>query len=402
MRRQYTIGNLKFSLFSSDALRRVVSCAVAGTALLIAAPAGAQDGVNWVGRWLFSGGSEVATYAGSTVLLNFMHSSRVSADLTVLRSRGNQDLFISVAVDGGKPVRMALSRGAHPQVVLASGLSSGVHRVAVRKEGEPVFGALQFAAPKLDLAGRWQTVEDERPVVEVIGDSDATGICALGPDSPADATSIYRSAWASQSMSWVGLLGAELAGVGHPVDMVDLAISGSKAGSEAKTYDLAAPGYSDVAFDGYSQPAHRHASLVLMWGGANDRHGGGETASHSPVTYAHLSKFQKGIYDQITKIFARNAAVKIVLLDYIDAFIPAWGPAYDQVAGLLPEEEKKRLLFLHVYDPKGKADACEIDPDGHPNYSMHQAWAAQIFAWMMSPDVFSRLDFPSGEQWYDR
>ena len=109
-----------------------------------AAPAAAQEGVNWIGRWLFADGSAVATYAGSTVLLAFEHSSSVAADLTVLEARGNQDLFISVAVDGGKPVRMGLRRGTHTQVLLASGLSSGAHSVAVRKEGEPIFGALRL------------------------------------------------------------------------------------------------------------------------------------------------------------------------------------------------------------------------------------------------------------------
>jgi hypothetical protein len=138
-----------------------------------------------------------------------------------------------------------------------------------------------------------------------------------------------------------------------------------------------------------------------MWGGANDRHGGGETASGSPVTYEHLSKFQKGVYDQITKIFARNPGVKIVLLDYIDTEIPGWRAAYDQVVGLLPDEQQQRMLFLRVHDSKGRADACKVDPDGHPNSSMHQSWAAQIFAWMMSPEVFGRLGFPSGEQWHD-
>jgi hypothetical protein len=59
------------------------------------------------------------------------------------------------------------------------------------------------------------------------------------------------------------------------------------------------------------------------------------------------------------------------------------------------------ILFLRVYDPKGKAHACEIDPKGHPNASMHRSWAAQIFLWMMSPEVFGRLDFPRGEQWYE-
>jgi Carbohydrate esterase 2 N-terminal/GDSL-like Lipase/Acylhydrolase family len=369
--------------------------------LLLAAPARAQDGVDWVGRWVIADDAAVATYAGSAVRLSFGHSSSVAADLTVLKSRGVQDLFISIAVDGGKPLRMGLSAGAHEHVVLASGLSSGAHQVVVRKEGEPVFGALRFAGPKLDPGGRWRAAADARPIVEVIGDSDATGICALGPDSPAESHGIYNSQWASQSMSWVGLLEAELAGVGHPVDMVDLAISGSKTGSEAKSYDLAAPRYSDARFAAYAHSGRAQASLVLLWGGANDRHGGGDTAGESPVTYEHLSKFQKGVYDQISEIVARNPDAKIVLLDYIDPTIPAWRAAYDQVVGLLPEEQRKNILFLRVYDPKGKADACETDPKGHPNLSMHQSWAAQIFAWMMSPEVFARLDFPSGEQWYD-
>ncbi len=390
-------------------LRSVVAAVMLAVLAPIAASASAQDGVTsaqdgvtWVGRWLFGDGAAVATYAGSMVLLNFKHSSSVTADLSVLGSRGDQDLFISVAVDGGKPVRMGLGRGPHERVVLASGLSSGPHQVAIRKEGEPIFGALRFADPRLDVAGRWRAVADERPVVEVIGDSDATGICALGPDSPADASRIYRSRWASQSMSWVGLLEAELAGVGHPVDMVDLAISGSKTGSEAKSYSLTAPGYSSAPFLEYSQPDRRHASLVLMWGGANDRHAGGDTAAGVPVVYENLSSFQKGVYDQIAEIFSRNPDAKIVLLDYIDPTIPAWTAAYGQVVGLLPQEQQSKILYLHVYDPKGKSDACEIDPKGHPNASMHQSWAAQIFAWMMSPEVFGRLNFPSGEQWYDQ
>jgi lysophospholipase L1-like esterase len=296
---------------------------------------------------------------------------------------------------------MGLGLGTHPRVVLASGLSSGAHRVAVRKEGEPIFGALQFANPKLGSGGRWRPLVDDRPIVEVVGDSDATGVCALGPDSPAEAVSIYNSRWASESSSWVGLLEADLAGVGHPVDMVDLAISGSTTGSESKSYDLAAPRYSHASFNAYAQPGHRHASLVLLWGGANDRHAGGDMADGLPAAYEHLSKFQRGVYDQITKIFARNPGAKIVLLEYIDLVIPAWKAAYDQVVGLLPEEQQKRILFLRVHDPKGKADACDIDPDGHPNLSMHQAWAAQIFTWMMSPQVFAQLDFPDGQQWYD-
>jgi len=360
-----------------------------------------QAGVKLVGRWLPPQSAPTANYAGSTVLLKFRHSSNVAADLTVSDSRGAQALYISVTVDGGKPVRMALSRGPHPGFVLASGLSPAEHVVEVRKEGEPYFGALQFANPRLDVAGRWLPVLDDRPIVEVIGDSDATGICVLGPDSPADAVGIYDSSWASQAHSWVGLLGAELAAVGHPVDMVDLAISGSKADGEADTYDYTAPGYSRAKFAAYSPPGHEHASLVFMWGGGNDRHGGGDGAAGSPVAYADLSAFQKGVYDQIAKIFAGNPDVRIVLLEYIDSTIPDWTAAYAQVRSLFSESQQRRMFVLPVHDPKGRSDACEIDPKGHPNSSMHESWATQIFMWMMSADVLRQLNLPVDPQWND-
>jgi lysophospholipase L1-like esterase len=358
-----------------------------------------QDGVKLIGRWLPPENAPVATYAGSVVLLSFKNSSNLSADFKVSNSKGSQELYLSVTVDGGKPMRIGLARGQHAGVVLASGLSHGAHVVAVRKEGEPYFGALQFSNPKLDLAGRWQTITDDRPVIEVIGDSDATGICALGPDSPERAANIYTSSWASEAVSWVGLLEAGLAAVGHPADMVDLAISGSKTESEAASYDYTAPGLSDAKFGEYSQPGRRHASLVFLWGGGNDRHGGGDVATASPPAYANLSRFQKGVYDQLTKIFARNPDVKVVLLQYIDPTIPDWNPAYEQVLSLLPEAERTRIFSLRVYDPKGKSDACEIDPKGHPNLSMHAAWAAQILAWMTSRDVLQQLGFPPGETW---
>ncbi len=369
---------------------------------ILAQTAAGEEGVRLVGRWLPPDDAPTATYAGSTVLLSFKHSSTVSADFTISDSKGNQDLMISVTVDGGKPVRMGLTRGQHHGVVLASGLSDGHHIVAVRKEGEPWFGALQFSKPRLDVAGRWQPMAGDRPIVEVIGDSDATGICALGPDSPADAVSIWNSAWASESASWVGLLEAGLAAVGHPVDMVDLALSGSKTESEADSYDYTAPGYSDAKFENYPRSGRANASVVFLWGGGNDRHGGGDMAKASPIAYATLSKFQHGIYDQLTRIFARNPDARTVLLEYTDPAIPEWKPAYDQVVSLFSEAERKRIFFLRVYDPKGRQDACKIDPKGHPNLSLHAAWAAQILTWMMSKDVLQQLGFPSGEQWEDQ
>ena len=378
--------------------------AIAAAALAVCAPAMAgQDGVKLLGRWLISDSGATATYAGSQILLGFENSSRVAADFTVSATqRNSQDLYIAVTVDGGKPVRFGLSPGSHPGLVLATNLSLGPHVVAVRKEGEPYFGALGFARPTLDPAARWRAIVDDRPIVEVIGDSDATGICALGPDSPAVAVNLFTAAWAFQSVSWVGLLEQGLAGVGHPVDMVDLAVSGSDTKQEAAAYDYTAFSYSHARFSGYSPPGRPHASLVLMWGGANDLHGGGDTVVDGPVTYANLTPFQLGVYAQLTKIFDRNPGVKIVLLQYIDVTLPDWTAGYRQVTSLFSDEQRRRILFLSVHDPKGLSDACKVDPLGHPNLSMHATWAAQILVWMMSPEVLPQLGFPAGEQWNDR
>jgi len=362
---------------------------------------GSQVGVEFIGRWLTPNVEPTATYAGSTVLLAFAYSANLAADITVLDARWGQDLYVSVSVDGGKPVRIGLSRGSHRGVLLASGLSPRPHVVAVRKEGEAKFGALRFGHPRLDAGGVWKPLLDDRPIVEVIGDSFATGICALGPDSPASPAGIYTSAWASEAHSWVGLLEADLAGVGHPVDMVNLAISGSTAASEAEAYEYTAPGYSDARFVEYAPPGHQHASLVFLWGGGNDHNGGGDLATGTPVAVANLSPFERGIHDQLTKIFMHNPGVRVVLLAYVDATMPDWTPAYAQIQCPLPEEERRRLFVLPVHDPKRLADACEVDPNGHPNLAMHTAWAAQILTWMMSTGVLQALGFPAGQQWYD-
>jgi hypothetical protein len=360
---------------------------------------GSQVGVAFIGRWLTPNVAPTATYAGSTVLLAFAYSARVTADITVQGVPWGQDLFVSVTVDGGKPVRIGLRSGAHQGVQLASGLSAEPHLVAVRKEGEAKLGTLRFGNPRLDPGGVWQPVVDDRPIVEVIGDSFATGICALGPDSPASPASIYTSLWASEAHSWVGLLESDLAGVGHPVDMVNLAISGSTAQSEAEAYDLTAPGYSDAKFVEYSSPSHPHASVVFLWGGGNDHNDGGDVATGTPVSVANLSPFERGIYEQLTKIFARNPGVRVVLLEYIDVTTPDWTPAYREIESLFPDEERRRMFLLPVHDPKKTADACAVDPRGHPNLAMHTAWAAQILTWMMSGDVLAELGFPGGQHW---
>jgi hypothetical protein len=322
--------------------------------------------------------------------LRFRNSSSVAADLTVARTVSSEPgakLYISVSIDDGNRQRIGLTYGSHPRFVLASGLSRGTHTVALRDENEPYFGSLQFANPILDAGGSWRAIPNHRPIIEIVGDSDATGICALGPLSPAVPAHLFTSAWASQSDSWPGLLETKLAALGHPVEVVDLAISGSTTGSEAAAYDLAAPQSGNSKFDAYS--GLRPVSFALLWGGVNDHNHGGDLAAGTPVTVGNLSPFQRGVYDQITKIFARSPHAKIGLLDYIDpiAEVPDWKPAYMQVLSLFTKRQQEQIFFLAVNDPPGTSNACDVDPKGHPSQAMHESWAAQIVAWIVSQNL---------------
>jgi hypothetical protein len=354
------------------------------------AAAYAATGVEFVGRWAGKPSAPVATYGGSTVLLSFAKSSLVTADFRVARTVHwvpEARLYLAVSIDGGVPRRIGLNPGINRGVVLASGLSQRVHMVAVRDDGEPYFGSVQFANPSLQKGGNWVKISRNQPIIEVIGDSDATGICVLGPQSPARPAKLFTSAWASQTLSWPALLEASLAALAHPADVVDLAISGSTTTTEAAAYDQAAPFYDKSTFAEYS--GHRQASLAILWGGINDHNHGGDLATGAPVSYANLSPFQRGIHDQLTKIFAHSPQARIVLLDYIDppAKVPDWNAAYVQVEGLFSAAQQKQMYFLAVYDPPGVSDACDVDSEGHPNLSLHATWAAQILKWMMANNL---------------
>ena len=344
-----------------------------------------------IGRWAAPLNAPVASWAGSGVRLRFSESAFVAADLTVASTLGksppNGKLYISISVDEGKRRRVGLNRGFHPGFVLASGLSAGIHTVDLRDENEPYFGSLQFAHPALASGGRWNEIADHWPIVEVIGDSDATGICALGPLSPAAPANLFTSAWASQTASWPALLAAKSAAEGHPMEIVDLAISGSTTSVEAAQYDQAAPYFNHQRFPGYS--GHRTISLALLWGGINDHNHGGDLATGLPPSPTNLSPFQRGVYEQITKIFNRSPRATIGLLDYVDPVFgaPDWKPAYMQVVSLFPEDKRKQMFFLAVNDPPGSSNACDIDPKGHPSAAMHEIWATQIFSWMVAKNL---------------
>ena len=138
-----------------------------------------------------------------------------------------------------------------------------------------------------------------------------------------------------------------------------------------------------------------------LWGGGNDRHNGGDLA-HGAVTYDNLSKFEKGIFAQLTKIFARNPDVRVVLLEYTDPTIPSWKTAYEQVESLLPDDQQKRIFYLRVYDPKGKQDACEIDPDGSSQSCAARGMGRTDTCMVADLQRLPRVGiFPDGEQWYD-
>ena len=40
-----------------------------------------------------------------------------------------------------------------------------------------------------------------------------------------------------------------------------------------------------------------------------------------------------------------------------------------------------------VNDPPGASNACDVDPKGHPSAAMHEAWATQIFSWLVANNL---------------
>ncbi|MDR3741094.1 MAG: hypothetical protein P4L40_18915 [Terracidiphilus sp.] len=360
-------------------------------ALLFSAVAGcwAQtqfNGIEYVGRWTGQDGARVASYGGSAVQFKFRDSTSLSVDLTALEAIKdvdlNSSLYIRVIVDGGAPERIGLVRGVHPGYLLAQGLSKGAHTVELRYDQEPLFGALQVGHISLDPGGTWETFSDPRPIIEIIDDSDATGIGVLGPTNPGKHVNLATSAWSSQLLSWPALLESGLSAFGHPAVVVDLALSGSTAATEADTYDQSAPILGTSKFTAYS--SGRKASLVLFWGGSNDKNTGGELASGSPVTYANLSPFQRGIYDQIMKVTALHPDAQLGFLEYSDPNLPHWTPAYMQLKALLPPDIQQKMHFLVVKDDPANFNACDVAPNGHPNRTTHQFWTAQILQWILA------------------
>jgi len=352
--------------------------------------ASGQDGVVFTGRWGSPKDAPIATWPGSGVMLGFERSSFVTADLTVSVSTSIAEpkLYIAVSVDGDKPRRIGIASGHHPGFVLASGLSKGRHLVTVRDDNEPFIGSLQFASPKLAPGGRWRSLSKPRPIIEVIDDSDATGLCILGPLNPPRPANLGTPAWLSESASWPRLLEGKLAAAGHPAEVVNLSISGSTAGSEAMAYELATPRAGDGKFIGYS--GNRRPSLALLWGGSNDHNQGGDTAGGSPIGVANLSPFQRGVYDQILKIWARSPDAKIVLMWYVDPNVRNWEAAYVQLKGIFDQREQKRIFLLGVRDIPDAMDACDLAPRGHPDMSQQENWADQIFEWLMTKHLVHR------------
>jgi len=378
-----------FFSWNSSTTKRIGAVLLGTFALATAATCHSQttfDGIEYVGRWAATGAVHVATYGGSAVLLKFRNSSSVRLDLTAAKPPKSDDntgkLYIRVIVDGGAPTRIGLERGDHPGYLLAEGLSLGPHIVEVRHDQEPAFGVLQVGHPALEPGGIWETFTDTRPIIEVIEDSDATGICILGPTNPAKPANLGTPEWSSQILSWPALLESGLAAMGRPAIVADLALSGSNTAGEAETYDQAAPLFDQSKFTSYS--GGRTASLVLFWGGSNEKDMGGEMAGGSPVTYANLSPFQRGIYDQIMKVAARNPDAQLGLLEYADRDVPPWRPAYQQIKELLPAAIQQKLHFLAVSDDWQHFSACDAAPHGHPDLTTQQHWTAQILQWILA------------------
>jgi hypothetical protein len=366
---------------SAGILRHLTACLCAAAALLCVAwvrPA-AATGVNYDGRWGILGGYRIANYPGTRVILHFTGSSSVSADLQVPKTSPSEPyvpghVYISVSVDEGAAQRMDVPGGTNKRFPLATGLASGVaHTVVVTFEGEPFSGWLQFINPVLGAGGTWLPIEDNRPIIEVIGDSDATGTCVLGPTSPSASLGLNTPEWGSATLAWPRLLEADIKNLfNRDVDVQTIAFSGSITQGEAYAYEMNTMFTPLVDhFTAYSYG--RRVQLALLWGGVNDAGGGGTPWDAS----RNLSPFQLGIYTQMVEIYAHNPNATIALLSYVDPTVPSWTLAYQQLRSMFPVAQQRRIYIFPIVDGP-ISNACDIDPEGHPNASMHASWAAQI------------------------
>ena len=181
--------------------------------------------------------------------------------------------------------------------------------------------------------------------------------------------------WAHHLGAWPHLFQNNLTASGHPVEMVSLGMYGSTTADEAATYPMAAPRYNNSVFSGYSNG--REPSLILIWGGANNS-GGGQLASASPVAYANLSAFQRGVYDQINEVTTAHPRAKIVLLEY-GGYSPSWLPAYNQVLGLFSSAIQSRISYHAVNNSVGDYGSCY-----HPSPDKLVSWAAELSSWLLS------------------
>lgn len=124
-------------------------------------------------------------------------SAMIEADWT------DQSPYMGVLVDGAPVARFALCRGKKRYMLLTGMDEMAEHELTLFRDTQPMSGDEQLSVrvSEMDVTG-WIYPVQEKPAIEVIGDSLTTGEGTVGPRNGME----WRSVWLSGMNSWVQTL----------------------------------------------------------------------------------------------------------------------------------------------------------------------------------------------------
>ena len=294
-------------------------------------------------------------WAGSGISFSAYCEGDIELTLTV--SGNNDYLYLTAFVDGERCERMSV-RGSG-NVVVASGLSAGVHTVEIYRTCGAHFG--QMFIRRIELSGEILGALPEKELfIEFIGDSISTGFGVLGNNSQQTDES-RRAAYDDCTYSYPFIVAHNLDADWSQVAMAGVYLQNlgrSDTYSMKNMYDLTAWSRSREEKWGFE----RSADLVVINLGTNDTYG-------DPSLGYSAENFENDVEGFIKHVREKNPGAPIV-----------W--AYEAMTSKLSDEIKSAIETLkdegyediyYFMLPMGKSGG-----DTHPNEAQHKIMARKL------------------------